>query len=185
MKSKIKTGKGGNLGQTIYDDTAAFGLFMSMVYLIIGLFVGGLMVIGGIYFLFKKNVFTEITNATVTNSVCNNNTTRNSNGTSTNTLQCKSTVNYTVDSEKLTSSLSTGTTLYNKDDSLNIYYNPSKPTEIATSPTNWKILGFFLLIFGLLTIGGVILQYYIVHRYKFAAAATGVDAGIQGARNVL
>jgi hypothetical protein len=65
-------------------------------------------------------------------------------------------------------------------DTVPIYYNPKDSLDISSSVTNYKILGGVLLGFGILIISGVVLQYYIVNRFKFAAAATGVGDGLSG-----
>jgi hypothetical protein len=183
MRIKNKHIKGGDIAQTIYDDTVAFGIFMALIYLIIGFIIGTIMIIIGIYLLIKKNFYSKSTNAKIiSNSECSNNTitsqnSKYSNSTST-SLQCISDITYNINSKNYSSKLSTGSLYYPKDESIKIYYNPKNPLQVIIKPPNWKMVGAILLIIGILIIGGVIFNYYIANTYKFAAAATGVSTVI-------
>ncbi len=51
--------KGGDLAgiaQGAYDEAAAFGRFMAVVSLVVGCFIGSILIAGGLYLVFKKPV---------------------------------------------------------------------------------------------------------------------------------
>lgn len=165
------------LAEEIYDGAASFGIFMSLIGLIIGSIIGICLIAGGIYFCMKKNVYTSNTIATVKSISCHDVTsTDGRNQVQTNNI-CNMTITYEVNNKIITNQLNTNIH-YSVNDTFTILYNPSNPNEIAEFISNWKILGGVLIGFGIFIIGGVILQYYIVRRYKFAAAAAGVGDGL-------
>lgn len=162
--------KGGDLANNIYDGAAEYGRFMAIIGLIIGCLIATIMIVGGVVLLFKKNKYTQIISGDITKSQCNN---------INNSISCSLSAQYIVGDEsnqKYTiDNTMNGKTYYNVGDKINIYYDPNNPGLSSTNkPISFVLIGSILIIIALLIICGVSLNYYIVNRYKFAAAATGV-----------
>ena len=184
----VKKQKAGGLGNSIYSGAADFGIFMSLIGMIIGIIIGLCLIAGGIYFIMKKNVYTSTTLATVTNASCHDVTTSitNANNQITNNTEnrCDLTITYIIDNNTITNHIDSNIH-YSIGETFNIFYNPINTSDIASTISNFKILGGIMIGFALFIIGGVILQYYIVRRFKFAAAAVGVTDGIAGIAEVI
>jgi hypothetical protein len=174
----MKKQKGRGLADDVYDGSAAFGKFMGLVTLITGLIIGIGLIIGGIFLLLKKETYNTSTTAVVKTVSCSNNPSTDSKNNTTYTYSCHLTVEYTTNkNEKMTSDTTTNRT-YSVGENITIYYNDTNPKVIASKLTAWKLIGGVLLGFGIVILASSILHYYVVNRFKFAAAANGVGQGI-------
>lgn len=112
--------RGGNLAgvaQGAYDEAAAFGRFMAIVGMVTGCIIGSLLIVFGIYFIFKKP---DVTAAKTSTSTANG----------------------------------------------------------AAQPPNYTAIGAIMILLGIFIMGGSILHWYIVTRFKMAAAASGTGDAI-------
>ena len=162
--------RGGDFANNIYDGAAEYGRFMATIGLIFGCIIAAIMIVGGVALLFKKNKYTKITSGDITTSQCNN---------VNNSISCSVSAQYIVgdeSSQKYTvDNTMNGKHYYNVGDKINIYYDPNNPGLSSTNkPISFVLIGSILIGIALLIIAGVSLNYYIVNRSKFAAAATGV-----------
>lgn len=178
MKKNFKKQQGCGLAEDVYDGSAAFGKFMALVSLITGILIGIGLIIGGIFLLLKKETYNTSTTAVVKSVSCSNTPSTDSKNNTTYSYSCHLTVEYTTNkNEKMTSDITT-TKTYSVGENITIYYNDANPKVIASKLTAWKLIGSILIGVGVLIIGGGILHYYVVNRFKFAAAANGVGQGV-------
>ena len=163
----------------VYDGAAAFGVFMSIVGLIFGILTSIGLIIGGVYLIRKKNVFTSTAQASVLGINCHEvNTQTSPTRTPIMETQCDVKITYMVN-DKAIVKFTRSTVPYSIGDVMTIRYNPNKPTDTVEELTNFKVIGYVLIGIAIFILVGVSLQYYIVSRFKFAAAAAGVGNAIQ------
>lgn len=185
MKMKMKKlQKGKGIAEDLYSDSASFGQFMAKVSLIICSIIFIILLIVGIKLLFKKNIYTESVTAIIKTADCS---TYNNNGSI--KTRCNLLIEYKnpsiskegiVNSEDtlIKSIISDTNKLYNKGESVIVYYDPKNPHTVVLTKNNWRLIGIILISIGVFILLISLINYYIVHRFKFAAAASGVNTVI-------
>jgi len=166
--SNSKNSKKG-LGHEIYDGAASFGRFMSIVSLVVGSIIAIILLIIGFYLLFTKTKYTAETDGKVIGVRCGTNNSGKG-------YSCTGVVEYTVNNIVYKMPLNTGT-LY-EGQAFKIVYVPSEPAKAQIKGISRQAIGGILIAIAFVVFGLAFLHYYIVNRFKFAAAASGVGTGI-------
>ena len=162
--------RGGDIGTNLYDGAAAYGRFMAWIGLFVGCFIGFILLVVGIWLIFRKDKYSEKTTAIAKNVECKS-------GFSGNTAvtNCIMNLVYTADGKIYDVKYAASNKLYVNGESVNIRYNPSNPEEYTTMfPSRW--FGYILTGFALVLIIGSWFQWYITQKFQFAAAASGVGS---------
>lgn len=159
---------------TIYTDTASFGRIMTDIKSVIGIFFGIIFIIGGFYVLLSlKMKRTSQTNAKISDITCNPSI---KNGVT--TYNCSFTATYTIDPSnaniKIPITTSSSTQYYNNEN-IYLYYDPTNPSDISIEQDNYTVLGWILIVVGIVVIISAIVSVYLAHRYKFFAAISAID----------
>jgi len=163
-----------NLGEEIYSDSASFGRIMTYIYSVILTGISLLLIYVGVKILKTPQTYTGKTSAKVNTVDCTKNIVNSSNGSST-TYNCSISVTYKVNDVDYTTSLQDASSYEIKTgDSVNIEYNPTNPADSRISQISSKTLGWGAIILGVIILLGTIVHVYLVRRYKFFAAGTGV-----------
>lgn len=163
------------MSNNIYTGAAEYGRFTSTIGMFIGIFIGSIMFIIGLYLLFKKQDKYESTIGIISSSpncVINRN----------NMYNCNAQVIYTLNNK-------TNTKLFFFSDlqeqllsgsSVDLYYKLSDPINTITNikQTNSKVIAVLLFITSIIIILGSWYSYYVAKKYKFAAAGEGFGAVI-------
>jgi len=159
-----------NLGNQIYDGAASFGRFMSIVSLVIGSIIAIVLLVIGFYLLFTKTKYTGETDGKVTSVNCS---TQAGKGSS-----CSAVVEYTVKNITYKTTLNTSGSLY-EGQIFKMVYIPEEPAKAQVKGISRKVIGGILIGVAVFVFGLAFLHYYIVNRFKFAAAASGVGTGVE------
>ena len=175
---------GSSQSTDVYSDAADFGKVYTTISLIIASVLCIIMVIVGIVILNTKDPYTDMVNAIVNNSMCNdsydptmNKNTRNCNLYLSYNYKGKnySNINYTVNNT---------TSMYFTGQNFTIYINPNNPTDISTiSKTQEKYMGFIIIGLGIFILLIALFHWWLTRKSKFFAAAEGTGAGISIYRN--
>ena len=176
-----------DLGQEIYNGSAALGRITTFIGLIVGILIGTGLLIASVYLLVTKGKYTEPANAKVSRASCNSGTETNCTGeknnqncVTRNVVNCKANVIYQAANAEQNADITVRQALpLQKGDTLTIYYDKKIPSEASASKFPRTALGIVLLVFAILIIGSSVLWFYITRINKFAAAAQGVGTGIQ------
>lgn len=165
-----------SLGSKLYSGTAAFGRIEALLGAIFATVLGLAAVIAGIYLIRHKTTLTKHVLGEVVQATCT-------------PLGKDNTIKYYCDSLRVTykigdksftinSSLPERDSPIMKGDSITVYYNPSSPENGKLLSDNTHILGWALLVGGILIPAGSWLWYWLTRRYQVAAAVGGVSAGL-------
>lgn len=154
----------------VYEGTAAFGRFQATVALYIGLAFAVVLFICASYNFSQKNDFLPVLADIKENIQC----VPKSIGKST-IYNCILNVEYIVSGVKYQGIVNTESDKnFVGQKNIEIIYNPSNPNEIKYEPISPQGAGVFSLISGSVLICVVAIYYYIVQKFKIAAAASGV-----------
>ncbi len=161
------------LGKQVYQDASSFGRIYTLMGAIGATLLGSLFIVGGVYVFRQKDKDTGETQGKITqvNKV-----------SSDKVHQYR--VAYTVNKKPYTATVHSST-LYAVNDTVTVYYNPSKPTEAELKRQPYQILGAFTIAIAVLVILGAWLQYYLARRSRLYAAAAGVGGAVGVVRNAM
>ena len=164
--------KGGDVSQEVYDGAAKFGMFMATIWLIVGNLIALALIIGGIYLMTRKEKYTGKTVATVKSVQCNT----YNDGKSV-TYNCSMILEYNVNGRIYSRPYQSNSSISQYDGMLKpIRYDPANPNDYIVFPLTKYWIGVILLVIGLLIMIGAWFTWYIVRRFKTAAAAYGVGS---------
>ena len=152
-----------SLGESIYSGAAAFGVFTSFIGMIVALVCGVGLIIWGIFVFQKKNETSAQTQARVTDVACQNDASR----------VCDILISYVVQEQTYQHHLQLPS-IYFVGEEMPVFYNPANPHQVSGAAPNYKVGGGAMMAFGLVIAALGLLQFYIVRRFKFAAAASGL-----------
>jgi hypothetical protein len=153
------------IGAEIYEGASSFGVFMAKISLIVAIII---FVVVLIVIMFTKEVNWVKTSGTVTNVNCQ---TQKDSG-----FKCILEVSYKVGDKDVSAILDTYSPFgFNKGDSVDFYYDPENLQNLSSDKPlgKWKNFGIVAAI-GAVIIGLLYFWYYVVSKYKFAAAGSGV-----------
>jgi hypothetical protein len=156
-KKYKKSTRGGDFASDAYDTSASFGRLMSYFSLLIGIIVGVIFLVMGIYII-RKPALTGTAEGTIKSVSCPGNS-------------CSGTLSFTGLDK--TDHIVTIPGTYAIGQIVSIHYNPTDPSQVTTGNVSNKTTGIIVLIVGVFILIGAIIWFYIVQKYKAAAAATG------------
>lgn len=166
----------GNFGSQVYSDSAGAGNIFTAFGLVIGIIIGLIMVIVGIYFIFKKNSKTDSVIASVQNVACNPYTANN-----TTNWSCSFNVTFTPKGKTnpITVNVQTDSSInYSGITNIKIWYDPNDPTNISLNNFNYKTIGIILIILSLFIVGISYFWYWAARKNKFIASAAGTSGAL-------
>jgi hypothetical protein len=178
-KSRRRRSKFGKSAKKIvkkmYRGAVKLGTFETKVHTYIGYFIGFLIGLLGLYFIFRTVKHSGKTTATIKSTDAELCTVKNADPKNT-TYTCNFSLQYSVNGQSYEKTFSNieSKTKYAGGDTLTIYYNKSNVNDIAFSSEDSKILGFILLFVALFIIFMSWYQYYKVRKFKYFAAEEGV-----------
>lgn len=186
VSSKQYKAKGAGLGEDIYEGSATFGRFMAWISLIISVIIGGVLIGLGIRMLLKKKQWTNKVTGNVVNAICNTSNVTNCTGGKDSTCttepmtSCDLNIEYTVGQEEYVSRLlmEEKTNLHKRvGEKVEVFYKDSDPSIISRDGDgSKKLVGWILVGFGIGVIIIASISFYVVQKFKFAAAASGVGS---------
>lgn len=165
--------KSRSLGSEIYGGAAGFGRFYATYSAVVGSLLAVVCIVAAIVFLRKKDAHSASTMGTVSkivNNACND--AQQQNGQ---VQMCAYQIVY-GENKKYSNTMTTVKRLA-LNEQVTVYYDPSNENDAVLDRIPYKVIGGFLLGFGLLVLAGVWFDYYATRKYKFYAAAEGVGAG--------
>lgn len=179
------------LGDEIYSGAASFGKIRAIIGTILGTIIGIALIIGGIAAIKHKRIFTRKTIGKSVNSQNPPQTIPISNCDSTivkdnnRQYQCHFIVQYTVENKNYTKIFNTNSnTNYSEQTDIVIYYDPTNPENVSLYEDDYKIVGYIFIGLGILLLLSSWIGLWIVYKYKFAAAASGVAGAIDMVRAI-
>lgn len=154
------------LGENVYDGAAGFGRFMAGLGLVFAVIIGVILVVVGVAQIFavQKNLTFAQGKVVEISPDCQNDE------------MCKFTVSYgkkhahtfTVPKQDMPF----------QDQEIGIYYDPSDMSDVRLGPDKSHRNGTILVSIGFVVVFLGWLNFYIVRRFKFAAAVSGIDSGM-------
>jgi hypothetical protein len=175
MKKNLKFGNNNvpqpSLGKIIYEDTASFGRTYSMI-VSIGIGIICLIIfIVGVFFLFKKSVYTKKTTMTI-NSFDTTNTINPSGVTQVNynnivgsVPECTGRLNLQGYNSIISLTVNDKVEVYIKED--------GTCGDANYSQDNFLFVGIILIVIALILGGGILLNLWLTRRFKTYAAVQG------------
>lgn len=171
-----------NLGSQLYSGAADFGKFRAKIGLFIGCVISIIAIIFGIYMVLRHVKLTAQTSGHIIKI-----TERCKKANDGNYMCDPETIEYTVDGKnyQITRSIISKTEFRKLQSHIvQIYYDPTNPSHADTRSDNMKTVGVLAIGFGLIVIALAYLSYWIVNKYKFAAAASGVGGAADIMRDI-
>ena len=161
-----------SVGNKVYSGLGEFALINAVIALVIGIIVSIVLIIIGIILIGKKKVYTEAVTATVKKSTCSQ-----VSGNDSTTYKCDLDIEYSVDGVPFVASLSkTSNIKYEVGSKIEIYHEKGKPENASTTKDS-NTAGYILLLIGVVVTAMVVVNYYLIRRYKgYAAISGGVSA---------
>lgn len=144
-----------------YDTTAAVGKVGSVINAIFATLVCLIVVVIGVFLVRRRSVPMKKTLATVVETNCE-----------VGQAFCDAKIEYKVDGKTYSKVLSGKG--YNKGSTMQIRYNPENPDEFDTGTVNVKMIGWIMIIVGVLLIVMSWVTLWFVLKFKVLGAATGV-----------
>lgn len=169
MRSNTGRKKGGNVGTQLYDGAAEVGKFMAVVGLIICGVIAFILVLVAIYLFATPSNYTSQVEGKITKASCSSG--------SKGSTECVTEVEYDVNGTKYTSNVNTSKRVI-EGQNITLVYNPVDPKDakqkgLSRIAVAWILIGIAVFIMLLSA-----LHYYLVNRFKFLAAASGVGQGV-------
>jgi len=173
----------------IYTDSAQFGLFITKIVLVIAILSSIILFGMGIKSLLTKETYTKTIKATVLDrhtdgkeSSCSIYSHENKmrNITVTNAkYKCSLVINYMIDGKQYFGHLQTnGYEKYKPGDTIDIEYNENDPNDFRVISMTNKNKGLMFISISLFITALALIQYFIIRKYKFAAAGYALSSVI-------
>lgn len=161
------------VSQQVFDYSADFGVFVTLMGLVSSIFFGVVMVIVGIYLIATKGTHSAETEGRVVDSTCN--FFKDKKGQV--TKLCDTVYTYRVEKDSYKDTRTTSKQFAN-DMKVDVLYDPSNPAD-SVIRTGWRKRGaYIMIIIAFVMVVFAAARYYIVKEYKFAASATGIGEGL-------
>jgi len=158
------------LGENVYDGAAGFGRFMAGLGLVFAVIIGVILVVVGVAQIFavQKNLTFAQGKVVEISPDCQNDE------------MCKFAVSFDdADGKKRTHSFTVpAQDMPFQDQEIGIYYDPSNLSDVRLGPDKSHRNGTMLVSIGFVVMFLGWLNFYIVRRFKFAAAVSGIDSGM-------
>lgn len=161
-----------SFGNKLYSGLGEFSLIYAAISLFFGILISIIFIIIALVIIFKKKVYTQVANATVTKSTCST-----VSGNDIFTYKCDIDIEYKVAEKDYVASLSkTSNVKYEVGSKIEIYHELNNPENASTSKDS-NVVGYVLIPIALLIIAIVIVNFILVRKYKgYAAISGGVTA---------
>ena len=161
-----------SVGNKVYSGLGEFAVINSVISLVIGIIISIVLIVIGISVITKKKVYIETVQATVTKSTCSQ-----VSGNSTVMYKCDMDIEYKVGGKDYVASLEkTSNIKYQVGSKLEIYYDKNNPENASTSKDS-NLIAYILIPVALTIMAAVIVNLYLVRKYKgYAAISGGVSA---------
>lgn len=156
------------IGDQIYTGAASLGMLKANIIRIGGTIIGVILLCMGIWIWTKKEKYSATIQGKVIDAQCPP-------VVKDQIQECLLKIEYIVN-EKTYTFESKKVGYYAKDYGIEVRYDPTNP-EQATLDSSYKTTGMILTGVGLFLIVAGWIYWYVVKRYKFAAAASGVSVG--------
>jgi hypothetical protein len=167
-----------NLGSDIYTGAAELGKFKTTIGLFVGIFGGIFFLIVGIVLLTKQNKHTQKVSAKIVKLISCNPYASNNNLS----YSCNFNISYTYNDQTYNppETFSTNTTRsYNVGDTIDIYIDPSNPSDYSQESKNQDLfIGGVVIGFSILFVIGSIVSWWLSQKYKIFAAYEGASVGV-------
>ena len=158
-----------SLSDKVYSSTASFGRLWAVIRAVIVTIVGIIMVIVGIYIIKHRSDMISINGSVTEKSSC---LTKTNNGET--YRICKTKIEYEIDGKKYTKEISTGTSEFEKEDNITIWYSPVEPDKPEYDPApTW--LGWVIIIISILVVLGSWFWVWLTRKYEIVAVAKGAS----------
>jgi hypothetical protein len=154
------------LGNEMYTGAASFGQIRALIVAVIGTIISIIMIVIGIYMLFKKKINTVSVDATILNLNCNS--------VQNNIQNCNLNLSYNYNGIQNRYVQYSGNIVYSVNQKLTVYVDTDNGDVYLDFPSP-KEVGSVLLILGFIILIGCWFMYWLTKRYKFFAAAEGVS----------
>jgi uncharacterized membrane protein len=153
------------IGEALYSGSASVGTITTTISLIMGIIIAIIMIIIGVIIVKKR--LKSVSGTATSDSICS---------TVEKDTNCSTEVTYTVAGKTYTSQpIDTGTAKFNNGEKVTVYYSASTPDKPVINPVP-VTMGWMLIVFAILIILVVSLNYYFARKSKAYAAVTGVNA---------
>lgn len=164
-----------NVGNEIYDGAADVGKVSVTISSFIMGFISIILFIAGVYLLLKKNVHTFTISSTVLDAECSQYAVKNQIKNN-----CNLHISYNYDGKTFGGKLTTSGEKYSKGDNVDIYIDPTNPSDYSTESLHTdRMAGWISIGIAIFIIAMTILNYYLTYKYKFFAAAQGAAFGVR------
>ena len=165
------------IGDQLYSGAAEVGKIRTTISLVIAFIIGIILVIAGIGFLLKKNVYTFKVSALIDSANCLQ--------IASTKYNCELKISYTYKGERYptaeTTFFSINTTSdypYVKGNLIDIFIDPNNPSDHSfESLQTDRLAGWLCIGFAVVIVGMAYLMRWLSQRYKFFAAAEGIGLG--------
>lgn len=158
-----------SVGKDIYSSTASFGKLWAVIQAVIVTILGIVMVIVGVYIIIHRSNMKNVTGNVLKQSSCIN---KMSNGET--YRVCNTKVKYEIEDEEYTKEISTGTSEFETDGDIQLWYSPVKPDKPEYDPApTWS--GWMIIIISILVILSSWFWVWLTRKYEVVAAAKGAS----------
>lgn len=173
-------GQGQGIFGTLYEGSSALGTFKADIGMIIGLILGALMIVFGLYYiLFGTDDQYLRAQGVVMQAQCNPSTTYDSKGNPQSSYKCNITVGYKINGQTYSKQIYIdGSTTYVKDQPITLSVNKTNYQDVSVAGIAQSTMGSMSFVCALVIVGICYLNYYLTHHYKIWAATQGASTVI-------
>ena len=172
-KSKSSDGSKKSFSEKAFEKAVSLGKFQTLLRLIFGVPIGIAIIVFGSVMLRKKDSHTNQTVAEITEVNCNMVQKNN-----TYTYNCGMNIRYEASEECNVFINTSSNKKYKKGEQITIYYNPENVCDAIIQPVNYRVIGGFLIGFGVIIIIGCVFSYYMARRFELYGAGVGGGTAI-------
>lgn len=165
MEQNLKKNKSNDL----YSNVADFGKVYYLINAIIATFISVFLIIVGIYIILHKSHLKSTIGKVKGDSICNK--------LNKNISSCSINYTYNIDGKNYLGT-STSSKYYKDGSEILVWYDPNHPGVHPEIDVPGKKVGLGLILFAIFILIATWIGYYLVRKYKFAAAASGIRGGL-------
>jgi len=176
-----------NIGSQLYSGAADFGRFRAKIALFIGCIISVIAILFGISMVLRHTKLTAQTSGRIIKITEQCEQVLDNDGQHQRYICEPDTIEYTVDGKnyQITRSVISKTQFRKLQFGIvQIYYDPTNPSHADTRSDDMKTVGMLAIGFGLIVLALAYLSYWMVNKYKFAAAASGVGGAADIMRDI-
>lgn len=169
-----------SLGDDLYTGAAEVGKIRTTISLVIACVIGVMLIVFGVYLLFKENKHTTAVTATIVDIMPNGNCTSTIDRNNTQIVSCDVHVTYDYNGKTYVPAnvLRTTDGFHSKNGTMTVYIDPLNPIDCSLESKQMDTTaGMIVVGIAVVVIASAILLWWLSQRYKFFAAAEGVGLG--------